>query len=105
MSINRQRNAWRAGFLLVTAGALVMECAAAWDGNPNTDPWTDLITTYIPWQVALAAFGALVIWVPTHFWVAYRRRMQARSLAQAKREYSARLARTDEQNPDQGTLF
>jgi hypothetical protein len=51
-----------------------MECAAAWDGNPNTDPWTDLITAYIPWQVALAVFGALVVWVPVHFIVAYRRR-------------------------------
>jgi hypothetical protein len=74
VTINRQRNLWRTGFLLVTLGALIMECTAAWDGNPNTDPWTDLITTYVPWQVALAAFGALVLWVPTHFIVAYRRR-------------------------------
>jgi hypothetical protein len=81
MSLNRQRNLWRTGFLLVTAGALIMECAAAWDGNPNTDPWTDLITTYVPWQLALAVFGALVLWVPVHFWVAYRRRAKRKQAA------------------------
>ncbi len=74
VSVKRQRNLWRTGFLSVTAFALVAECWAAWDGNSNTDPWTDLITTYIPWQVSLAIFGALVVWVPTHFIVAYRRR-------------------------------
>lgn len=79
VSVQRQRNLWRTGFLSVTALALIAECAAAWDGNPNTDPWTDLITTYIPWQVALAVFGALVLWVPTHFVVAYRRRAKSRN--------------------------
>lgn len=73
MSTNRQRNLWRTAFLSLTVLTLGSECWAAWDGNPRTDPWTDLITTYVPWQVALAVFGALVVWVPTHFWVAYRR--------------------------------
>jgi heme/copper-type cytochrome/quinol oxidase subunit 2 len=82
VSTNRQRNLWRTGFLIVTLGALVMECAAAWDGNPNTDPWTDLITTYIPWQVAVAVFGALVLWVPVHFITAYRRRAKRKRAAE-----------------------
>lgn len=79
MSLKRQRNLWRTGFLTVTAGAIIMECWAAWDGNHQTDPWTDLITTYVPWQAAVAVFGALLLWVPLHFVVAYRRRMKAKS--------------------------
>lgn len=97
MSTKRQRNLWRFGFLTVTVLALIMECAAAWDGNPNTDPWTDLITTYIPWQVALAIFGALVLWVPTHFIVAYRRRAK-RNLQRAQDEQAARAERERQDN-------
>lgn len=74
MSPDRERNLWRTGFLALTVGALVAELVGAFDGNPNTDPWTDLITTYVPWQLALAVFAALAAWVPVHFWVAYRRR-------------------------------
>jgi membrane protein implicated in regulation of membrane protease activity len=58
----------------VTVLALVAELVGAFDGNPNTDPWTDLITAYVPWQLALAVFAALAVWLPAHFWVAYRRR-------------------------------
>lgn len=68
------RRAWRTGFLAVTALAIIAECWAAWDGNPDTDPWTDLIVRYVPWELALAVFGALLLWAPVHFYVRYRRR-------------------------------
>lgn len=65
---------WRVLFLAVTAGALTMECWAAWDGNPETDPWTDMIVRYVPAELTLAVIGALVAWVPVHFFVRYRRK-------------------------------
>jgi len=74
MSPNRERNLWRTGFLGVTVLAIVAELVGAFDGNPSTDPWTDLITAYVPWQLALAVFCALAGWVPVHFFVAYRLR-------------------------------
>lgn len=72
-----RRSLWRAVFLGTTALALGMECWAAWDGNSNTDPWTDLIVRYVPWELALAVLGALLLWVPAHFWVRYRRRSRS----------------------------
>jgi hypothetical protein len=72
------RNVWRVAFLGVTSLALVMELWASFDGNPDTDPWTYLIVGYVPWELALAAFGALLLWVPIHFYVRYRRKAQRR---------------------------
>lgn len=68
------RNRWRAGFLAVTALAIVMELVAAFDGRADTDPWTSLIVTYVPELVTYGAIGALVVWLPVHFWRRYRRR-------------------------------
>lgn len=72
------RNRWRFAFLAVTALAIVMECWASWDGNPNTDPWTDLLTRYVPAEVTFAAIGALALWVPIHFGIRYRRKARNR---------------------------
>lgn len=60
-----------------------MECWASWDGDSDTDPWTDLITTYVPWEVAVAIFGALVLWVPLHFITRYRKRAKAAAAKEA----------------------
>lgn len=68
------RTRWRAGFLAVTALAIVLECVAAFDSRPDTDPWTDLIVAYVPGEVAALAFGALALWLPVHFYLRYRRR-------------------------------
>ena len=68
------RQRWRAGFLAVTALAIVMELVAALDGRADTDPWTDLIVTYVPAEAAAALFGALLVWLPIHFGLRYARR-------------------------------
>jgi hypothetical protein len=73
VSVSRKKKLTRTFFLGVTAVALITECWFAWDGDPETDPWTDLIGDYVPWQAALAVFGALLLWVPAHFVVRYRR--------------------------------
>lgn len=118
----------RVFFLGVTAVALVTECWFAWDGDPETDPWTDLIGDYVPWQAALAVFGALLLWVPAHFIVRYRRELaeqaakkqiilrrlaEARGAADNAEAELARLrgesrfgmAEYPKRDPDQGTLF
>lgn len=68
---------WRIGFLSLTAGAIAAELWAIWDHDGNTEPWTSLIVDHVPWQATLAVFGALLLWLPAHFIVAYRKR-QAR---------------------------
>jgi hypothetical protein len=65
---------WITVFLAVTGVALVMECWASWDGDPSTTPWTDLIVTYVPGELTLAVIAGLVVWVPVHFWLRYRRK-------------------------------
>ncbi len=121
MSLMRQRNLWRTAFLGVTGLAIVGECVAAWDGNSNTDPWTDLVTTYVPWELALAVFAALAIWVPAHFFVRYRKRVKQKERAEYEHNPlrvlgadAARRARAEEQgiliqgdteNPNQGQLW
>jgi hypothetical protein len=61
-------------FLTLTAAPIAMELLAALDSSPDTVPWTQLISTWVPWPVALGAYVALAVWLPVHFWVHYRRR-------------------------------
>lgn len=72
------KHAFRWAFLAVTAVALGAELFASFDSSDATEPWTDLITTYVPEEVTFAAIGALVLWLPLHFWFRYRRRTQSR---------------------------
>lgn len=69
-----KRNLWRLGFLGVTVLALTGELVASFDSSEETEPWTVLIITFIPWEVGVAALGALVLWVPIHFYVRYRKK-------------------------------
>lgn len=70
--------AYRTVFLSLPALWIVMECWAAWDRDDRTEPLTDLIVGYIPWEVPLAVFGALAVWLGPHFYVRYRRRAATR---------------------------
>lgn len=72
--MSRRRLVRRIVFLTLTAVVLTHELWFSWDGDPDSEPWTDLIVTYVPAEVALAVIAALVGWVPYHFFVRYRRR-------------------------------
>lgn len=72
------RGWWRVVFLGLTVLVVSAEVFAAADGNPNTDPWTDLIVAYVPDEVATAVFGALLLWLPVHFTTRYARRRTPR---------------------------
>lgn len=68
------RTRWRAAFLSVTALAIVLELVAVLDGRPDTEPWTDLIVTYVPMEVTALAVAGLSGWLAVHFGVRYWRR-------------------------------
>jgi ribose/xylose/arabinose/galactoside ABC-type transport system permease subunit len=68
-----RRSWWIAVFLTVTALAVGGELWAAFDDSPDTVPWTDLILD-LPVPVWALAVAALVVWLPIHLVVYYRRR-------------------------------
>lgn len=70
--------AWVIGFLTVTAVAVGAELWASFDGDPDTAPWTDLIVRYVPEEVTFALIGALLLWLPLHFWRRYTRKRKTR---------------------------
>jgi hypothetical protein len=76
------RDAWLCTFLAITALAIMLELLAAFDGDPNTDPWTDLIVKYVPMEVTFAVIGALCAWLPLHFGIRYWRRSRRDSKPQ-----------------------
>lgn len=69
-----RRLAWAVSFLAVTVLAAGMEVYASADGDPDTQPWTDLITSNIPAAVTFAAIGVLVGWLRPHFEHAYAKK-------------------------------
>ena len=77
--MKRPATVWTVIFLVLTAAPIGMELVAGLDNSPSTVPWTDLITRYVPWELALAAYGALALWLPVHFYVRYRRRASDKS--------------------------
>ena len=70
--MNRRAKVFTAVFLGITGLAIGLEIWASVDSNPDTIPWTWLLVNYVPWEVPLAVFGALVVWLPIHFYVRYR---------------------------------
>lgn len=72
--MKRPATVWTVIFLVLTAAPIGMELVAGLDSSPNTVPWTDLISRYVPWPIALGAYVALAAWLPVHFWAHYRHR-------------------------------
>lgn len=73
------KGGWRSvGFLAATAVVVTWECVASWDDDSRTLPWTDLIVTYIPGEVAAVLLGALIAWLPVHFGLRYYRKSRDR---------------------------
>lgn len=75
--MRRSRFWWRLGFLGLTALVIGLELVAAFDGNTDTEPWTDLITTYIPWEVFVWVGGGFILWFAAHFGYRYWKRHRA----------------------------
>jgi hypothetical protein len=71
------KHVFRWAFLGVTVVALGAELWASFDSSPDTEPWTDLLTTYVPAPVTYTAIGILILWLPLHFWLRYRRKAKA----------------------------
>lgn len=67
---------WRTSFLGLTAVVVGMEVWASADGDEQTDPWTDLIVTYMPGEVTALAVAGLSGWLAVHFGIRYWRRHQ-----------------------------
>lgn len=65
---------WRTGFLALTALVIGLEVRAATDGNPATDPWTDLTVRHVPWELALFIGAGGAVWLIGHFGVRYIRK-------------------------------
>jgi hypothetical protein len=72
--MSRRAKILTAIFLTITAAAITWECVAAFDGNPDTWPWTQLIVTYVPWWLTFLVIAALIGWVPTHLAIYYWRK-------------------------------
>lgn len=72
-----KRSAWRWAFLSLTAVVLGMELWAGFDGSDQTDPWTDMIVTYVPGEVTAVAVGGLSLWLVVHFGLRYWRKHRA----------------------------
>ncbi len=68
-------------FILATLGVIVWEMAYAWDHNPDTMPWTDLLATYVPAPVTYGLLALLVAWLPGHIAYAYLRIKGAQAAA------------------------
>lgn len=64
---------WAAVFLGTTALAVGEELYGAFGGNPDFLPWTQLIVRYVPWPITAAGILVLIVWLPRHFYRAYRR--------------------------------
>jgi hypothetical protein len=76
------RNRWlfRVPFLGLTALAIITECWFAWDGNPNTEPWTDLIVAYVPGEITALVIAGLAGWVTVHFGLRYWRKRRGQQI-------------------------
>lgn len=68
---------WRTAFLVLTGFVLAMEIWASADGNPDTDPWTDLIVRHVPGEITALAIAGLAGWLGVHFGLRYWRKHRA----------------------------
>lgn len=76
----KKKTVTTAGFLTVTAVAIIWELVASFDGNESTSPWTDLIVEHVPAEVTIAAVGALALWLPIHFGIRYWRKAHGKPI-------------------------
>ena len=68
-----RRKAWIISFLTLTGITVGMELYAAFSGDKDAVPWTDLLVNLPGWIVIPAAL-ILAAWLRGHFIDAYRRK-------------------------------
>lgn len=73
-----KRTVWRLAFLGMTATVVGLELVASFDNDVDTRPWTQEIVDHVPGEVAAAAIGALVCWLPVHFGIRYWKKSSSR---------------------------
>lgn len=66
---------WVLTFMTMTVLTIGMELFAGLEKGWDLPAWTDLLTDNLPGELVLALTGALIVWLPVHFWV---RRKEAR---------------------------
>lgn len=69
-----RRKAWIITFLSFTGISVGMELYAAFSGNKDAVPWTDLLAGNLPAWIVVPAALILAAWLPGHFIDAYRRK-------------------------------
>jgi hypothetical protein len=57
----------------LTLAWLAWELIAAFDGSDATWPLTQIVTTYVPWWLAMPGAVALAVWIVPHFVANYRK--------------------------------
>ena len=63
---------WRNGvFLGLTAAAIGVELLHSFDGDGNTNAWTEFIVAYVPPEIAALAIAGLSGWLVVHFGTRY----------------------------------
>jgi len=60
--------------LILTGLSITLEIAGAIRNDDSPDTWTEQIVNWVPWELSLAVYGALVVWLPFHFYVNYKRK-------------------------------
>ena len=68
------KKSWAKLFLGITGFAIILELIAAFDGSPNTTPWTEYIVTYVPFELFLLVLTGGTVWLGYHFISRYVKR-------------------------------
>ena len=67
-----RRTLARVAFLTVTAGAIAMELWYAFDGDKDTEPYTEYLIR-LPWLVLVPLAVGFSVWLPWHLFASKRR--------------------------------
>lgn len=59
---------FNAVFYTMTVAVIVMEIWASVDGKDYSTSWTYLLLGHLKYEAVMALVGALVFWLPIHFW-------------------------------------
>lgn len=63
---------WNLSWILWLVAFFAIELPAVFNDEPD-DTLTEHISTHMPLELAVVVYGALVAWLPVHFYAAYQR--------------------------------